>query len=113
MLKIYGIQACDRCRKARRWLQDTGRSHAWHDLREDGLEVATVQRWLDAIGPERLVNRRSTTWRGLDETTRDHAMDADRAARVLSEHPTLIKRPVFEHDGVVHVGFTDSVRSQL
>lgn len=113
MLKVYGIQSCDTCRKARRWLRDSGRPHAWHDLREDGLEAAVVQRWLDATGAEALVNRRSTTWRELDANTRDHALDPDRAARVLIEHPTLIKRPVFERDGAVHVGFTDSVRSQL
>lgn len=72
-----------------------------------------MQRWLDAVGPERLVNRRSTTWRGLDEATREAVLDHDRTAQMLSEHPTLIKRPVFEYNGTVHVGFTDSVRSQL
>lgn len=113
MLKVYGIQSCDTCRKARRWLHDSDRSHVWHDLRGDGLEAADVQRWLDAVGPERLINRRSTTWRGLDEATREAVLDYEQAAQMLSEHPTLIKRPVFECKGAVHVGFTDSVRSQL
>ncbi|NEZ03186.1 Spx/MgsR family RNA polymerase-binding regulatory protein [Wenzhouxiangella sp. XN201] len=113
MLKVYGIQSCDSCRKARRWLQDSDRPHVWHDLRGDGLEAADVQRWLDAVGPERLINRRSTTWRGLDEATREAVLDHEQAAQILNKHPTLIKRPVFEHNGAVHVGFTDSVRSKL
>jgi arsenate reductase (glutaredoxin) len=112
-MHIYGIKTCDTCRKARKWLDEQGKSYHWHDLREDGLDAALVRRWLDTLGPEALVNRRSTTWRNLDPAVRDKAMKADSAAAVLLAHPTLVKRPVFEQDGQVLVGFNAAVREVL
>ena len=112
-MNVYGIKACDTCRKARKWLDEQGKSYQWHDLREDGLDAALIRRWLDALGPEALVNRRSTTWRNLDPAVRDRAMKADSAAAVLLAHPTLIKRPVFDLGDQVLIGFNAPVREVL
>ncbi len=112
-MNIYGIKSCDTCRKTLKWLADHDREVHWHDLRADGIDQATLERWLEAVGPELLVNRRSTTWRGLDAATREQAMDPQRAAAVLVEHPTLIKRPVFERGERVLVGFNAAVRDAL
>ena len=65
MLTVYGLKSCDACRKARKALAD--REHRFHDLREDGLDAAMLDRWIGALGWEALLNRRSTTWRALDE----------------------------------------------
>jgi glutaredoxin len=59
-MRIFAIKTCDTCRKARKWLDQQGKAHDRHDLREDGVDRALIQRWLDAVGPEALVNRRST-----------------------------------------------------
>ena len=111
-MKIYGIKSCDTCRKARKWLAEQGIAAEWVDLREDGPAPGDLERWLDALGAEALVNRRSTTWRQLPEDQRP-AMDPVAARPVLEAHPTLIKRPVFERGGEVRVGFTPAVRDWL
>jgi Spx/MgsR family transcriptional regulator len=113
MIEIFGIGNCDTCRKARKWLESTGRDYRWHDLRADGLSEARLQRWVDTVGLDRLVNRRSSTWRGLDDGDRGRAMDPISAMALLAGRPTLIKRPVIEADGRVLVGFDDSVMSTL
>lgn len=112
-LTVYGIKTCDTCRKALKWLDEQGRAYRWHDLRADGLADAKVQAWIRALGPEALVNRRSTTWRGLVEATRAAALDEQRAAAVLLAHPTLIKRPLFERGDEVQVGFNAAVKDNL
>jgi len=112
-MKVFGIKSCDSCRKARRWLDERGSDYEWYDLRADGVESGTVQSWLRAVGPEVLVNRRSTTWRGLSETQRAEAMDTETAADLLVAHPTLIKRPVVVVDDRVLVGFGAEVREAL
>lgn len=112
-MKLYGIKTCDSCQKARRWLQEQGIEHSWHDLRDDGLDRALVDSWLAALGTEGLVNRRSTTWRGLDEPTRAAALNPERAASVLLARPTLIKRPVFHRGDQVLVGFNAAVKDSL
>ncbi|NEP60064.1 MAG: Spx/MgsR family RNA polymerase-binding regulatory protein [Symploca sp. SIO2G7] len=111
-VNIFGIQSCDTCRKALKWLAANGIENRWVDIRVDGLDSARVSRWLEILGAEQLVNRRSTTWRQLAAEDRP-ALDSDDWADVLLAHPTLIKRPVFEVDGEFRVGFSDDVRAWL
>lgn len=105
MLTVYGIRQCDSCRKALKWLEAHGVEHQFHDLRADGLQRERVAAWLASPFAEVIVNRRSTTWRTLDDVEKA----AERAALedLLLEHPTLVKRPVFERDGeLLAVGFS-------
>jgi len=41
----------------------------------------------------------------MDSEARDNAENGDTCA-VLLANPTLIKRPVLEHDGILDVGFS-------
>lgn len=113
MIEIYGIGNCDKCRKACKWLAQSGRAYRWHDLRTDGIDQARLRSWIDAVGLEKLVNRRSTTWRSLGENERARALDVDVAPELLTRHPTLIKRPVLQLPDAVLVGFDDSVKRAL
>lgn len=112
-MDVYGIKTCDTCRKARRWLDEAGIAYRWHDLREAPPDAATLDRWIDRLTAERLINRRSTTWRGLDDDQRAAADSAEGARELLSEHPTLIKRPVIEAGKVMMVGFTNDTQRTL
>ncbi|KAA9133558.1 Spx/MgsR family RNA polymerase-binding regulatory protein [Marinihelvus fidelis] len=104
MLTVYGICQCDTCRKALKWLEAGDLPHRFHDLRVDGLDREQVRRWLDSGFAAQLVNRRSTTWRGLDDTQK--AATGTALEDLLLAHPTLVKRPLFERDGqVLAVGF--------
>lgn len=90
MLTIYGLKSCDTCRKARQAAEKAGKTVTFVDVRETPLGVAQLQRFLDAFG-EALVNRRSTTWRGLSEAEREGEPLA-----LLQAHPSLMKRPVID-----------------
>jgi Spx/MgsR family transcriptional regulator len=111
-LHLYGIATCDGCRKARRWLDGAGLDYRYTDLRDGGLKAPTIAAWADAVGWERLLNRRSTTWRGLAPAEREIRDPAD-AVRLMAAHPTLIKRPVLIVDGETTVGFGPEVRARL
>ena len=113
MIAIYGIKSCDTCRKARKWLDGEGIAHEFSDVRADGLEGATLDAWIAALGWEALLNRRGTTWRGLPEADRD-GVDAARASTLMLAHPALIKRPVFDlGGGRFLLGFGDAERAAL
>jgi arsenate reductase len=47
MITVYGIANCDTCRKARKWLDQAGIAHRFHDFRKDGLEAGPVEAWSD------------------------------------------------------------------
>lgn len=99
MLTLYGLPTCDTCRKALNALKDAGRAPVLRDVRKEPLNAQEIARFLDAFG-DRLINRSSTTWRGLTEADRTLT-----PAELLAAHPTLMKRPVIEGDGKSTLGW--------
>ncbi len=106
MTTLYGIPNCDTVKKARTWLAEHGVEHRFHDFKKQGVPEAALNRWLAAAYHEELLNRKGTTWRGLDEVTRAAVVDITSARALLLQHASVIKRPVVEwSDGAVTVGF--------
>lgn len=112
MLAVYGLKTCDTVRKALKWLEAEGIAYAFHDVRAEGVEEARVRRWAASLGWESVLNRRSTTWRDLPPGDTAH-VDEARAVALMVAHPALIKRPVFEREGLILNGFTDEVKNRL
>ena len=109
---IYGIPNCDSVKKARKWLDSHDIDHAFVDFRQTPIEGSRLESWLSSIGPETLVNRRSTTWKSLSENDRARLISGDCAA-LISENITLIKRPVLEHGTTIMAGFSDATYTEL
>lgn len=108
MIVVHGIPNCDSVRRARAWLKERGLDHLLRDLRTEPPEEAEVRRWADAVGWERLLNRRGTTWRGLPEAVRA-GVDGKAVVPLMATHPLLIKRPVIDWDGGLTVGVDEGV----
>lgn len=107
MIRVHGLKACDTCRTALKDLRAAGQAAELRDLRAEPLSDAELSRFLGEFGYA-LVNRRSTTWRDLDDTER-----ARPAADLLRDHPALMKRPVVETAAGLYLGWTESVRSSV
>lgn len=112
MITLYGIKNCDTVRKARRWLEQRDIDYRFHDFRDDGLAPSQVAAWLQAVGWESLVNRRSTSWKALSPAQRE-AMSDDTALPAILEQPTLIKRPLLDTGHEIHCGFSADRYAQL
>ncbi|MCK0167489.1 arsenate reductase [Jannaschia sp. S6380] len=98
IVTLHGLKACDTCRKALREVRASGRTAVLRDFRAEPPSRDEVGRWHAELG-DALLNRRSTTWRGLTE--------AERAADpidLMVRHPTLIKRPVVQTDDGPSIG---------
>ena len=104
-LTLYGIPNCDTCRKARRYLDESGIEYRFHDVRKDGLDRDMLRTWTRAVDWRKLLNTRSTTWRGLDDDQRSD-VDERKAIDLIAAHPTLLKRPVAVSGARVEVGFS-------
>ena len=96
---IYGIKNCDKVRAALKQCAAEGIEVSLHDFRDDGIEPQLVEQMLQHIPLDQLVNKRSTTWRQLDDQVR-----SDLTVGTLVSHPTLIKRPVVYADGQFRIG---------
>lgn len=109
---LYGLKNCDSCRKAMAWLSQHGRAYRFHDLRADGLDALLLAGWVDQLGWERLLNRKSTTWRGLTQAD-THDLNRDTALALMLTYPTLIKRPILVADDRLLLGFSPERYAEL
>lgn len=107
MITLYGIKNCDSVKKARKWLEENKLDYCFHDFRSDGLSPDKVSAWINTIGWETLVNKRSTTWKALDESVKQ-TMTAETAAAAILASPTLIKRPLLDAKSQLMVGFKEA-----
>ena len=106
VLVVYGIKSCDTCRIARKYLAKNNIDYRFHDLRDDGLDIQMLERWVERIGWEKLLNKKSLTWRKIPEVDRA-GMSRDKALAAMIDRPTLVKRPVLEADNFLAVGFSE------
>ena len=106
MTTIYGIPNCDSVKKARKWLENQDIAYTFVDVRESTPPNAQIAHWVSVLGSEKMVNKRSTTWKNMSDEARAQAQTGDTVS-VLLANPTLIKRPVLEHNDVLDVGFRE------
>ena len=113
MIEIIGLPNCDSCKKAKRWLDEQSLDYKFRHIRDEPPTEQELARWLKAVGWETLLNRRSTTWRELDESEKSD-LTTEKVKGLLARQPTLIKRPVALQSSHTVVGFKpDSYQSSF
>mgnify|MGYP003630156401 FL=1 len=101
MLTVYGIKNCDTVKKA----NDV--TFQFHDFRDDGIDKKTIDFWLQSVDWETLLNKRSTTWRQVDQAQRD-TICRESAIELMLAFPSIIKRPVLVKNDTILVGFDEA-----
>lgn len=104
---LYGLKTCDTCKKARKALHEAGHAVTYIDVRADGVGVNKLAKFQCAFG-KALTNTRSTTWRNLPMDARERP-----ALQLLSEHPTLMKRPVIVAGDEQFLGWGKDVQARF
>ncbi|MCF4099147.1 arsenate reductase family protein [Maritalea mediterranea] len=108
MITLYGLKNCDTCRKAMKSLEGAGRQVEFHDVKKEPLSHALLADFLKTFGADKLVNKKSTTWRGLNEAERSRD-----PLELLIENPSLMKRPVIIDGENEYLGWDRAVQSTL
>jgi len=111
-VKLFGLRRCSTCVKARKWLNDNNIEHHFVDYRDEPLDSGLVVQWARQLGWNVLINKASTSWRGLSDEQKQ-ASDDDQWLALVAEHPTLIKRPVLVYGDRAAVGFSDTRYTEL
>lgn len=100
---LYGLKTCDTCRKALRVLENA----ELHDVRTTPLPDDVARAAHDQFGAA-LINRKSTTWRGLSASERDRPV-----LDLLTAYPTLMKRPLIDDGGTLYLGWGEDTKTAL
>ena len=96
-ITIYGIKSCSTMKKAFTKLDELGVNYNFHDYKKQGIDKESVQRWVNELGIDKVLNKRGTTWRKLSDEQKQAAdSDVDNAIDLLIENTSMIKRPIVE-----------------
>jgi arsenate reductase len=96
---IYGIKNCDTVQKAVTWLKNKNIGFEFHDYKKEGISPGKLKEWCKQTGWEKLVNKKGTTFRQLDDETKNKITNEAAAIALMTEKTSVIKRPVIEKDG--------------
>ena len=96
-ITIYGIKSCSTMKKAFTKLDELGVSYDFHDYKKQGIDKNSVQRWVESLGIDKVLNKRGTTWRKLtDEQKQAADENVNNAIDLLIENTSMIKRSIVE-----------------
>lgn len=107
-IDFYGIPNCDTVKKARTWLEARGTVYIFHDYKKEGADPAKLAAWVADQGRDVLLNTRGTTWKKLIAEDQALAGDDAGAVMLMTQHTSIIKRPVVEYPGGLLVGFKEA-----
>lgn len=105
---LYGIKNCDTIKKARAWLESHGVNYEFHDYKIAGVDRKQLEHWCKELDWEVLLNRAGSTFRKLPDADKQ-GLNARKALALMLQHPSLIKRPVLDHDGHLLAGFKPEI----
>src|SRR5690606_6223140 len=111
---LYGIPNCDTVKKARTWLDENEIEYQFFNFKKEILTKERVESWFNQVSKEILINKVSSTYKGLNEQEKENLSDDSAAIEIILNNNSIIKRPVFEKDGkVLAVGFKSKSYSDV
>lgn len=111
-IRCYGIKNCDTMKKAMAWLTAHGIAFEFIDYKKAGVAEAHLPDWMARAGWETLLNTRGLMWKKLSEAERT-GVDAAKARQLMTQYPSLIKRPVLDLGDRLEIGFSEARYAEL
>ena len=105
---VYGIPNCDTTKKALALLKKHKVDFSFHDYKQQGISPQKLEEWCKKKSWEIILNKRSTTWRELNEVEQKKVIDQQAAIKLMLKNNSVIKRPVIEINENLLVGFNET-----
>ena len=112
MTTVYGIKNCDTVKKATKWLDKQTIEYSFFDFKKTPLTAELLNSFVNQSSWDVLLNKRSTTFRNLPDEIKNNLTDEVIFQAVLAQ-PTLLKRPLVDHDNSLQVGFKELQYQEL
>jgi arsenate reductase len=106
-MMIYGLNTCAICQKARKALEAAGKDVSFRDVRAEPLSETELDELIAEFG-DRLVDRKSNDYRGLNDWLKNSEADAQ-----ISAQPKVMARPVIRDRGQLYLGWDEAIQSAL
>jgi arsenate reductase-like glutaredoxin family protein len=106
-MMIYGLTTCALCQKARKALEADGKDVDFRDIRADPLSEGELAELIAEFG-DRLVDRKSNDYRGLNDWLKNSETEAQ-----ISAQPKVMARPVIRDRNRFFLGWDETVQKAL
>jgi Spx/MgsR family transcriptional regulator len=111
---LYGIVNCDTVKKTKKLLEANNIDYQFYDFKKNAPTQEMIKRWLKVFGSEKLINKRGTTWRKLDEKHQVLAEGNEKQQiNLLIDNSSMIKRPIIESGKNNIIGFDKNAIENL
>ena len=106
---VYGIANCDTIKKTLAFFKEQKIDVDFWDYKKSGIGKQTLLDWCKKVGWQILLNKKSTTWRGLPLAQQEKITNQAEAIKLMQENTSIIKRPVIDFGDKLIVGFNETV----
>lgn len=103
MRRIWGIKNCNSVKKALDFLDLKGIEYEFIDYKKFPPEEKLLRRWIEKVGIEVIFNTKSVTYKKLGISNK--ILSDEEKIALMSQNPTLIKRPILEAEDQLEFGF--------
>lgn len=111
MKQIFGIKNCQSVKKALDFLDSKGVAYEFVDYKKNPPSLELLKEWVEKSGIEKVLNKKGKTYKTLNLKEKD--LSKEELLEVMSQNPTLIKRPVLVDKGILEFGFCKEVYENL
>ncbi|QOG11670.1 arsenate reductase family protein [Arcobacter sp. FWKO B] len=101
-IKIYGIKSCGSVKKALNFFDIHNISYEFIDLKKETILSSDLDKWLQFISLEKLLNRQGTTYKKLG--LKEMSLDEDGIKQWLLKEQMLLKRPIIVSSNLISCG---------
>ncbi len=108
-MELACYKKCGTCQKAKKFLMSYGVDYAEREITEDPLTLIELKDAYERSGLKikAFLNTSGLVYRDLKMKDKVKNYSPEEILQVISEHPMLMKRPVFRGESFVLVGFKE------
>ncbi|MGN6639155.1 MAG: Spx/MgsR family RNA polymerase-binding regulatory protein [Mucilaginibacter sp.] len=106
-MTVYGIPNCDTVKKALTWFKANNIDFEFHNFKKEGISAKKLKEWDKKAGLEKILNKKSSTWKEVNDEVKETITSIDTAIPLLEEKTSIIKRPVIEDGNFLFFGFDE------
>ncbi|MDG1153793.1 MAG: Spx/MgsR family RNA polymerase-binding regulatory protein [Alphaproteobacteria bacterium] len=111
-MKVYGIKNCDTVRKCISFLEFNNIEYDFIDLKKNEISEQDINLWVNTLGWDIVINKKSQSWRSLPQQVKDNA--SNDFLNIIQSNKSIIKRPLIIYNNQeITVGFNSKIQDKI
>lgn len=104
MVEVWGIKNCQSVKKALVFLNSRHIEYNFVDYKKNPPSTKMIAEWVKQKGMDKVLNKKGITYRAMSPDIQK--MNENELIALMSENPTLIKRPILIDQDILEFGFS-------